>query len=251
MSTPPSSTPSAPREQQLVQAFVRMADTLVADYDVIDLFHGLCADCVELLGVDAAGLLLSDQRGTLQVVSASTDAAQLVELFQLQADQGPCLDSVRSSAQVTASDLGRETRWPWFCTRAAEHGFAAVHALPMRLRGDTIGGLNLFHRHPQAMTAGELAVAQALADVATIAILSDRGSREREALTEQLQAALTSRVIIEQAKGLLGERAQIGPEDAFNRLRAHARATNTRVTDLARAVINGSHDTDHLLRPTR
>jgi hypothetical protein len=232
----------------LVAAFVRLADTLVADYDVIDLFHGLCADCVELLGADAAGLMLGDQRGALQVVSASEEAAQLVELFQLQADQGPCLDCYATGTQVEADDLAAAAhRWPRFVARAREHGFAAVHALPMRLRGRTIGALNLFHRHAQAMPAGELAVGQALADVATIAILSDRGTREREQLTEQLQGALHSRVIIEQAKGILSERGHIGLDEAFARLRAHARATQQRLSDVARRVTDGTLDTTPLL----
>lgn len=153
---------------------MRLADTLVADYDVIELFHGLCADCVQLLGADAAGLLLTDQRESLQVVSASTEAALLVELFQLQSAHGPCLDCFHTSTPVHAGDLGAETRWPRFRAAAREHGFASVHALPMRLRGATIGALNLFHRDPLTMGEGELGVGQALADVATIAILSDR-----------------------------------------------------------------------------
>ena len=243
------STPSARREQSLVAAFVRLADTLVADYDVIELFHGLCADCVTLLGADAAGLMLGDQRGALQIVSASSEAAQLVELFQLQADQGPCLDAYATSTQVRVDDLAAAAaRWPRFAARAREHGFAAVHALPMRLRGQTIGALNLFHRHPHAMPDDELAVGQALADVATIAILSDRSIRERERLTEQLQAALQSRVNIEQAKGILAERGHIDLDEAFTRLRATARSTNQRLSDLARSVIDGTLDTTTLLR---
>ncbi|GAA4755126.1 GAF and ANTAR domain-containing protein [Actinomycetospora chibensis] len=242
------STPSAVREQALVTAFVRLADTLVADYDVIELFHALCGDCVALLGADAAGLLLTDQRGALQVVSASTEAANLVELFQLQAEEGPCLDCFRTSAQVHAGDLATDTRWPRFAALADDNGFTAVHALPMRLRGETIGALNLFHRNRTDMSVDELAIGQALADVATIAILSDRNTRERERLTEQLQAALTSRVIIEQAKGVLAERGQIPLDEAFTRLRSHARSTQQRLSDLARAVTDGSLDTTPLLR---
>jgi GAF domain-containing protein len=240
-------TPAANSEQGLVRAFVRLADTLVTDYDVIDLFHGLCSDCVELLGADAAGLLISDQRGSLQVVSASTEQARLVELFQLQADQGPCLDSFRTSAQVHAADLRGETRWPQLASRARAEGFAAVHALPMRLRGQTIGALNLFHRAPHAMRPSELGVGQALADVATIAILSDRSARERELLTEQLQAALSSRVVIEQAKGVVAERAGITVDEAFVVLRGYARRTRTQLTGLARGVVDGTIPTSPLI----
>ncbi len=240
-------TPPQERELSLVQAFVRLADTLVTDYDVIDLFHGLCGDCVTLLGADAAGLLLTDQRGSLQVVSASSEQAHVVELFQLQSDQGPCLDCFHTNAQVNAADLASDTRWPRFTARAREYGFGAVHALPMRLRGETVGALNLFHHHRRAMDAADLGVGQALADVATIAILTDRTSRQRELLTEQLQAALTSRVVIEQAKGVLAERGGIGLDDAFGRMRVHARTHRRRLSDLAREVVEGTLDTGGLL----
>lgn len=241
-------TPPPHREQSLVQAFVRLADTLVTDYDVIDLFHGLCADCVSLLGADAAGLLLTDQRGSLQLVSASDEHAQVVELFQLQADQGPCLDCFRTGAQVRVDDLAGEDRWPLFTRRALETGFGAVHALPMRLRGEVVGALNVFHRHPLVMDGADLGVGQALADVATIAILTDRTSRQRELLTEQLQAALTSRVVIEQAKGVLAERGGLELDDAFGRMRSHARLQRRRLGDLARDIVEGAVDTTDLLR---
>jgi GAF domain-containing protein len=246
-------TPLAPqgREQELVATFVRLADTLTADFDVIELLHGLCEDCVRLLGADAAGLVLTDQRDSLQVVSASTEAAHLLELFQLHAAQGPCLDSFHTSTQIHAGDLATETRWPLFAGRARQQGFAAAHALPMRLREHTIGALNLFHARPLVMGAPELSVGQALADMATIAILAERGTRDRELLTEQLQAALTSRIILEQAKGILAERAQIGLQEAFTRLRRHARNTHTRLADLAHALIEGTLDTTPLLDPPR
>ena len=240
-------TPARHREQTLVEAFVRLADTLVTDYDVIDLFHGLCADCVSLLGADAAGLLLTDQRGSLQLVSASNEQAQVVELFQLQADQGPCLDCFRTGVQVRVDDLATEDRWPRFTSRARENGFGSVHALPMRLRGEVVGALNLFHRQRHVMDDADLGVGQALADVATIAILTDRSSRQRELLTEQLQAALTSRVIIEQAKGVLAERGGIGLDQAFTRMRSYARGRQVRLADVARDVVEGVIDTRVLL----
>ena len=242
----PAPTPTQ-REQALVSAFVRLADTLVADYDVIELFNALCADCVDLLDVDAAGLLFGDQRGSLRLVSASTEAAQLVELFQLQSDQGPCLDCYTAGSQVHVGVLAHETRWPRFVARAREHGFAAVHAFPLRLRGQTIGALNLFHRRSGGMPEGDLAIAQALADVATIAVLSGRHAQEREELTEQLHAALRSRVTIEQAKGILAERGGIPLDEAFARLRSHARSARRRLSELAAAVVDGTFDTTDLL----
>jgi GAF domain-containing protein len=242
--TPSPPVPAPPeRERPLIEAFVRLADTLVDDYDVIELFERLCSDCVALLRADAAGLVLTDQRGALQAVSASTEVAALLERFQIDTDQGPCLESFRSSALVRAPDLAGDPRWPAFGGRAVASGFRAVHALPMRWRGSTIGALNLFHHAPTAMPAGDLAVGQALADVATIGILSDRASRERDLLTEQLQAALTSRVVIEQAKGVLAERGGIGMDEAFGRLRTYARSTSTRLSDVARSVVEGTLDT--------
>jgi transcriptional regulator with GAF, ATPase, and Fis domain len=235
------------RERVLAEAFVSLADTLVTDFDVIDLLHRLCTDSVTLLPVDAAGLLLSDQRGTLRVVSSSTEQAHLVELFQLQANEGPCLDCVRTSRQIISADLSEESRWPRFVERARQAGYRAVHALPLRLRSETIGGLNLFGNTPGALSAHALRVGQALADVATIGILQERAVRRQEVLAEQLQAALNSRVIIEQAKGMLAERGQIDLAEAFDVLRAHARSRQQRLSDLARDVVAGATIPDSLL----
>jgi GAF domain-containing protein len=237
------------REQRLVEAFVSLADTLVAGYDMIDLLVGLSGDCVGLLPVDAAGLLLSDQRGALRVVSASTEQVHLMELFQVQTQEGPCLDCFRSSQQVTAPDLAADDRWPRFASRARQAGYRAVHALPLRLRAETIGALNLFSARPAALSPEDLRIGQALADVATIGILQERAIRHREVLAEQLQAALNSRVIIEQAKGVLAERGQLDVSDAFTLLRTHARATGRRLSDFARDVVTGSTTADVLLHP--
>jgi GAF domain-containing protein len=237
------------RERVLTEAFVSLADTLVTDYDVIDLLHRLCSDSVGLLPVDAAGLLLSDQRGTLRVVSSSTEQVHLVELFQLQADEGPCLDCFRTSRQVVSTDLGHEARWPRFVEHAQQAGYRSVHALPLRLRSETIGALNLFGSTPGALSPHALRVGQALADVATIGILQERALRRQEVLAEQLQGALNSRVVIEQAKGMLAERGQIDLSQAFALLRGHARARQQRLSDLARDVVNGTTIPASLLDP--
>jgi GAF domain-containing protein len=239
------------RERVLTEAFVSLADTLVTDYDVIDLLHRLCSESVTLLPVDAAGLMLSDQRGTLRVVSSSTEQVHLVELFQLQANEGPCLDCFRTSRQVVSADLGLEPRWPRFVEHARRAGYRSVHALPLRLRSETIGGLNLFGRTPGALPSHALRVGQALADVATIGILQERAVRRQEVLAEQLQVALNSRVIIEQAKGMLAERGQIGLPQAFALLRSHARARQQGLSELARDVVNGATILDALLDPDR
>jgi GAF domain-containing protein len=223
----------------LAEAFVGLADTLVAEYDVHDLLHRLTTGSVELLPVDAAGLMLSDQRGNLQVMSSSTEQARLVELVQLQADEGPCLDCFRTSRQVATADLAGPTRWPRFAPQAVAAGYRAVHALPLRLRSETIGVLNLFRTEPGTLVSDDLRIGQALADVATIGILQERALRHKEILAEQLQGALNSRVVIEQAKGVLAERHGVDMAAAFALLRSHARSTNRRLSDVARDVVEG------------
>jgi transcriptional regulator with GAF, ATPase, and Fis domain len=225
---------------QLADVFVEMADTLVDDFDVIDFLHVLAERCVQLLGVSAAGLLLTDQRGALQVVAASSERTRLLELFQLQTDQGPCVDCFRTGQQVSVADLPAAGRWPRFTAAAAEVGFAAVHALPMRLRDEVIGALNLFDTTPSQLDGGTLRVGQALADVATIGLLQQRAIHRRDVLTEQLQTALNSRVLIEQAKGVLAERLHLDLADAFTLLRGSARSHNRRLSELAQAIVDGT-----------
>ena len=224
----------------LSETFVELTDTMVADFDVIDFLHVLTSRSVELLDVSAAGLLLADPRGELRVVAASSEAARLLELFQLQSDQGPCLDCFRSAQPVAAADLGADERWPNFAAAAGQAGFRAVQALPMRLRDQVIGALNLFRDTAGAFDAEAVHVGQALADVATISLLHDRSMRRSDTLNEQLQAALNSRVIIEQAKGKLAERLGIDVSQAFTILRAQARNHNQRLSDLARAFVDGT-----------
>jgi transcriptional regulator with GAF, ATPase, and Fis domain len=239
------------RERALAEAFVTLADTLVTDYDVIDVLHQLTVECVELLRVDAAGLLLSDQRGTLQMAAASTERARVVELFQLQSDEGPCLDCFRTSQPIAAPDLRGMTEWPRFIAHTLDTGYRSVHAVPMRLRTETIGALNLFGIEPRALGPNELRIAQALADVATIGILQERAIRRREVLAEQLQVALNSRVIIEQAKGVLAERGQLEMDRAFEVLRGYARSTQQRLSDVALGVANRTIAADVVLGPLR
>jgi GAF domain-containing protein len=227
------------REQTVGRAFVSLADTLVDEYDIIDLLDRLVGYSVELLAADAAGIVLGDAQGKLRVVAASSEDAQLMELLQVQSDQGPCLDCFRSGAPVSVPDLADAVdRWPVFAAALVDRGlFRSVHALPLRLRGEAIGALNLFHPRPGSLPAADLELAQALADVATIGILSERAVRRGEVLNEQLQTALNSRVIIEQAKGVLAQRGNLEMDVAFNRLRSYARANGLRLSDVARQVV--------------
>jgi transcriptional regulator with GAF, ATPase, and Fis domain len=242
MNTPPAG--SAPtREQQLVRAFVDMADTLVDDYDVVDLLHRLAGYCVSLLGATAAGLLLSDQRGSLHVVAASDERTRLLELLQLQADQGPCLDAYRTGVPVHTDDLAVErNRWPVFVPEALAEGYRSVQAIPLRLRRQVIGALNLFGRDATLLGQENLDIARALADTATVGILQERAIRHGEVLTEQLQTALTSRVIIEQAKGVLFHAGGIPMDQAFERLRSYCRSHNLQLSVIAEDLARGTRD---------
>jgi GAF domain-containing protein len=226
--------------QLLSETFVELTDTMVAGFDVIDFLHVLTSRSAELLDVSAAGLLLADPRGELRVVAASSEAARLLELFQLQSDQGPCLDCFRSGRPVTVTELSADQRWPRFAAAAGQAGFTAVQALPMRLREQVIGALNLFRATPGAFDPAIVRVGQALADVATIGLLHERSMRRSDTLNEQLQTALNSRVVIEQAKGKLAERLGIDTSQAFTLLRDLARSRNQRLSDLARAFVDGT-----------
>jgi GAF domain-containing protein len=222
----------------LSDTFVVLADTMVADFDVIDFLQMLSDRSVMLLSAAAAGVMLADPRGQLRVAASSNDAAGLLELFQLQNDQGPCLDCFRTGRPVTATDLaGSGQRWPRFAAAALDYGFRTVEALPMRLRDQVIGALNLFRAAPDPFDPADLRLGQALADVATIGLLHERNVRRSETVAEQLQAALNSRVIIEQAKGKLAERLGMDMDRAFIVLRDYARNSNQRLTDVSRNFI--------------
>ena len=230
-----------PREPMLARTFVELADTLVDDFDVVELLSLLVDRCVEILDVSAAGLMLVAPEGDLRVVASSSEAMRVVELFELQSQEGPCLDCYRSGQPVLNQHLGTvDGRWPNFTPVALEAGFRSVHALPMRLRGAIIGALNLFRTHEGPLDANDVLAAQALADVATIAILQHRAALEAQVVNEQLNHALNSRVLIEQAKGVLAERAGLDIEHAFARLRSYARNNNRQLVDVAQDVIDGT-----------
>ncbi|KUL69596.1 MULTISPECIES: GAF and ANTAR domain-containing protein [unclassified Streptomyces] len=228
-------------QQLLAKTFVELADNLVADFDLIDFLRLLTDRCVGMLDVSAAGVLLADRDGKLRVMAASDEQVRLLELFQLQNDEGPCLECFRTGAPVIVSDLGTVTaRWPRFAVAAQRSGFGAVQTLPMRLRDEVVGALNLFRTTPGPFDPAAAPVAQALADVATISLLQQRTAQRSTVLNEQLQTALNSRVLIEQAKGKLAERQGIDMEQAFTALRGYARSHNRRLADVSRALIDGS-----------
>lgn len=220
-------------------AFVKLADALVGDYDVVDLLHTLVVESVGLLDATAAGLLLADPTGELQVLASTNEESYLVEVLQQQAGAGPCVEAYLTGKVVTISDIAAEGgRYPDFQAAALSQGFHSVHAIPMRLRPRTIGALNLFRADVGALTVEDAQIGQALADVATISILQERSFRENAVVNEQLQRALNSRVLIEQAKGVIAQSSSVDMNEAFTRLRAYARSHNKALHATAENVVN-------------
>jgi len=227
--------------ERLSDLFVAVADTLVDDFDLIDFLVTLTEHAALVSGADAVGIVLTDHRGELRFMAASNEAGRELEMVQLEAREGPCVDCVRDRAPVVISDLGPAAdRWPHFAPHALGAGFQSVHAFPMRLREQVIGALNLFGRSTIDFEPGEVRVVQSLADVATIGILQERSIARAEAVTEQLQGALNSRIVIEQAKGALARMEGITVDEAFTRLRERARSSRQRLVDVAGAVLEGT-----------
>ncbi len=231
------------REQRLAEVFVELADTLVEEFDVVDLLPTLTERCVELIDTDAAGLMLDDQRGNLRLITHTHESARLLELFELQQQEGPCLDCFATGQVLANIDLTAATeRWPSFTQAAREVGFGTSHAVPLRLRRQVIGALNLFAAGRRPLDDDSLAVARGLADIATIGLLHERAVRDQVALSEQLQTALHSRILIEQAKGVLSAQTGTSVEAAFALMRTHARRTGRPLTEVAGAVVAGQVD---------
>lgn len=227
------------RERQLAETFVVLADTLVSGYEVEDFLHTLAERSAAVVGAAAVGVLLADEDGTLRLASASTDEMEALELLEMQQEQGPCWEAYRHGEQVIETDLqNARDRWPTFTPQALELGFGSVHAFPLKLRGRTLGALNVFFERPGRFSEADIHTLQALADVATIAIVQERSGRESSQLAEQLQGALDSRVVIEQAKGILAATSGEDLRSAFERLRGNARTRNARLRDVAQHVVD-------------
>ena len=227
------------REVRLNRAFVELADTLVTHFDVVELFHTLATSCVELFDVDAAGLMLADERGTLRVVGSSNEQTRMLELFEIQSHEGPCSDCYRGGLAVIEEDLDRSERWPRFREQALGAGFRAALAVPMRLRDEVVGALNLFRTQPGGLDDDDMAACRALAGVATIALIQERALREAKLVAEQLRRALDGRVVIEQAKGVLVGLANVDMDSAFKFLRGYANAENRPLVEVARDLVDG------------
>ncbi|MGD9959247.1 ANTAR domain-containing protein [Nocardioides sp.] len=234
-------------EQRLTRVFVELADTLVDEFDALDFLHTLTERTVELLPADAAGVILTDQHGHLQVVASTSNRAQLLELFELQSAEGPCLDCFTTGTKVAnvAPEAAR-TRWPRFSAAAVEAGYSSTHALPLRLRDQVIGAMNLFCVDRTSLSDDDLMLGQALADVATIGLLQERAVRQSELVAEQLQTALNTRVLIEQAKGVLLARAGVDVDEAFRLMRDYSRRNSIRLKETASRVIDDAISVEEL-----
>ena len=228
------------REQRIVETFVELADTMVDEFDVIEFLHRLAERCAELLDCAEAGLLLADAAGLLRVMASSSERSEALELLQSQRDEGPCVECYREGEPVFSEDLEADgERWPQFAPAAVQRGFRSVQALPMRVRGETIGAMNLFRSEPGRIAEPDLSLGQGMADIAAIALLQERTVRESRGVIAGLQGALNSRVVIEQAKGILAERSQVDVDAAFLRMRAYARDNNRLLADVASDLIDG------------
>ena len=240
------------REKILMSTVVELADTLVDDYDIIDFMQTLAERCVELLDVSAAGIMLADSEGKLRHAACSSEQMRLVEFFELQVEEGPCFDAYRTQASILCdSPEDADTRWPRFAPHARESGFVTVSAVPMRLRAQVIGALNLFSSRPGALNDDDVGVAQAMADIATIGILQARVIRDSSIFSSQLELALESRVAIEQAKGVVAEHNQISVDTAFELIRRYTRDHNRLLSETARELIDGTLTPEQLPRATR
>jgi GAF domain-containing protein len=232
-----------PRDELIAEVLVALTDTLRDDFDVADMLYTLTTACVELLDVDAAGMLLVDEQGRLVPVAATHDGSEHLERLQVLVREGPCLDAVRANEPVSSVDLDDDgERWPDFTRQARTEGFRSAHAEPVALRSEVVGGLNLFRLRPGPLPPADQRIAQFLSAAAAIGILHRRAQRSVETVREQLEHALTSRIVIEQAKGFLAERHMLDVGTAFARLRNHARSRSQSLTTVARAVIEGSLD---------
>ncbi|WP_405132859.1 GAF and ANTAR domain-containing protein [Nocardia sp. NBC_01388] len=236
------------RDGALTAAMIRMVDTLVVDYDPVELTQELVDTSVELLPIDAAGLLLADRNGELQVFASTSEETRLLELLQVESAAGPCLQAYRTGEQVLIGDLGEGMqRWPAFAERAGLEGFRGVCALPLRLRDDRLGALNLFTTRVGVLGQDDVRIGQTLADFATIGILHARILADSMVVNDQLGIALNTRVVIEQAKGMLAERAHLDMDSSFQLLRKYARDTNQRMADVSRGLVERSDQLEVIL----
>jgi hypothetical protein len=243
---------SESREHEIIRSFVDLSNELVDDYDIVEMMSQLTAHCASLLDISSAGMLLADASGVLHLMASSSERTHHLEVFQLQRDEGPCLDCYRDGQAVKVADLAEaRERWPQFVAAALDVGFMSVHALPMRLKGEILGTLGLFGEEPGALHSDDLDLAQALVHVACVAIVNERSANDRAAINDQLQHALTSRIAVEQAKGVLAHAGDLDMESAFAVLRRYARDHGRKLSEVAAEVVARELPHEALLQHAR
>lgn len=231
------------REQLIMDTFVELADTLAGDFDIGDFLQMLVERCAAVLQVQTGGVLIEGPDGTLQLAAATSETMKELEDLEMELKQGPCLEAYQEVAQVLAADLREEKdRWPQMAPKAIEMDLLAVYAFPLRLRGDCIGALNLYRSSTGEFEDDDVRLAQAFADVAAIGILQERKVSDAERRSQQLQEALVTRIVIEQAKGIVAERHNLTAQLAFDALRRHARSRHQKLRDVCRGVVEGGQD---------
>jgi GAF domain-containing protein len=237
--------------ERLAKIFVEVADSLIDEFDLLEFLHMLTDRVAHLVDASAVGLLLANQRGQLEFMAASDENARLLELFQVQNREGPCLEAFRTAQPVINANLrDASARWSRFAPRATAAGFRSVHAFPLRLRGEVIGALNVFGSDVGGVfDDADVPIVQALADVAAIALLQERAIRRGEILTEQLQGALNTRIVIEQAKGAIAQARGVSVDEAFAIIRSYARRSNRRLSEVAHAIVTDLSSLPELTNP--
>lgn len=229
------------REDRLVETFVGVADSLVAGYDIVDLLQTLVDESADIFDASAAGILLVAPDGGLEVVVSTDESSDFLGIVQAKSGDGPCVEAITTGRAVSIEDLEHvDGHWQFFADAALRAGYRSIHAVPMRLRDATIGSLNLFRASTGRLDDADIVAAQALADVATISILQERALRESDLARQQLQRALDSRVVIEQAKGVLAQRHGVDMGAAFDMIRRHARSTQRRLGETAEEIVSGT-----------
>lgn len=227
----------ASRETFISSAFVAIADTLTTDFDIVDMLHTLVEQCTLILDTSQGGLMLVDGRGELQLMTSTSQGADFVEVMQLNSAAGPCIECFTTGTAVSVPNINDTgDKWPDFTSGALQRGFLSAHATPMRLRGHVIGTMNLFSTKRGALSERDASLAQALTDVATIGILQQRVITETNMLAEQLHRALDSRVLIEQAKGMVAHSLNVSMDDAFTALRNYSRERSVSLRSVAEGI---------------
>jgi GAF domain-containing protein len=227
------------REARVAKAFIRTTSALMTPYDIVELLSTLMATCTDIFGLEAGGILIADVVGDLELVASTSEEASIVETMVIGAGAGPCIDAYVRGEIVTVADIAVDAEeWPQFRSTALAQGFRSVHAVPMRIRGEVVGVMALLGTHAGRLPADDLEAAQSLADIATLGIIHERSFRQPHAITEQLHLALDTRILIEQAKGVLAQSGGLTMDAAFDALRQYARQNELTLREVADRVVN-------------